>query len=155
MKINSQDEYGLRILLRIASSDKEGGVSIPQLSEYEGLSTHYVAKLTRTLRVAGFIKSNRGHKGGYELAVPSKNIRISDVLKALGGTLFDDSFCSNHSNSNLLCTNSIDCSVRSLWQIIQQSLDKVLDDITLSDLISPEIKSQHGMEPILSSPSTE
>jgi|GEM_PF-4525012 len=84
MKISSQDEYGLRILLRIGRADTEKGLSIPQLSELEGLSVAYVGKLTRILRLAGFIESTRGQKGGYILSKPVEEIKINDVLNALG-----------------------------------------------------------------------
>ena len=63
MKITAQEEFGLRVLIRIASCETEDGMSIPQLSKAEGLSSHYVAKLTRTLRMAGFINSTPGYKG--------------------------------------------------------------------------------------------
>ena len=65
MKITAQEEYGLRIMIRIASCKDQDGMSIPQLSEAEGISPHYVAKLTRSLRMAGFINSTPGYKGGY------------------------------------------------------------------------------------------
>ena len=78
MKITAQEEYGLRILLRIASCKDEDGMSIPQLSEAEGISPHYVAKLTRVLRIERFINSTPGYKGGYVLAKPAKEIIINN-----------------------------------------------------------------------------
>ena len=92
MKITAQEEYGLRILIRIAGCRDREGMSIPQLSAAEGLSSHYVAKLTRILRMEGYINSTPGNKGGYVLAMPADNIIINDVLKALGGALFDVKF---------------------------------------------------------------
>ena len=85
MKITAQEEYGLRILLRIARHDKKEGISIPAISESEGLSTAYVAKLTRTLRIAGYINSTPGYKGGYVLAQPADQVNINQVMKVLGG----------------------------------------------------------------------
>ena len=85
MKITAQEEYGLRILLRIARCKDTGGMSIPQLSEAEGISSHYVAKLTRVLRMAELINSTPGKHGGYVLAKPAREIIIKDLLVALGG----------------------------------------------------------------------
>ncbi len=147
MKITAQEEYGLRILIRIAKNDQ--GMSIPQLSESEGLSEHYVAKLTRVLRLAGFINSTPGYKGGYVLALPSQEININKVLKALGGPLFDNEFCGSHSGNLKLCTNSVECSARSLWQMIQFSVDQLLDRITLHDLVSSGQKSSDELRMIL------
>ena len=79
MKITAQEEYGLRILIRIAGCRDRDGMSIPQLSSAEGLSSHYVAKLTRILRMAGYINSTPGNKGGYVLAMPADKIIINDM----------------------------------------------------------------------------
>src|SRR3954469_21078497 len=103
MKITAQEEYGLRILIRIGACKDKEGMSIPQLSEAEGLTSHYVAKLTRILRMEGFINSTPGYKGGYVLAMPAGEIIINDVLKALGGALFDKKFCGSHSGALKFC----------------------------------------------------
>jgi len=138
MKITAQEEYGLRLLIRIASCKEQDGMSIPQLSEAEGLSPHYIAKLTRQLRMGGFVNSTPGNKGGYVLAMPAEQIVINNVLKTLGGSLFDDGFCGTHAGSMKLCTHSVDCSSRSLWQMVQVILDDFLNKVTLHDLVNSE-----------------
>ena len=149
MKVTAQEEYGLRMLLRIASCRDEQGMSIPQLSEAEGLSSHYVAKLTRILRLEGFINSTPGYKGGYVLAKPAKKIIINDLLKALGGTLFDKKFCGLHTGTLKFCVNSVDCSSRSLWQMVQFTVDQLLDKVTLYDLVNSEKESGKILNQIL------
>lgn len=149
MKITAQEEYGLRILIRIASCKDREGMSIPQLSDAEGISSHYVAKLTRILRMEGFINSTPGIKGGYVLAQPAEEIIINKVLKGLGGSLFDQKFCGTHSGALRLCTHSVDCSSRSLWQMIQYIVDDFLDKVTLYDLVSTEKNSAKVFEKLL------
>jgi Rrf2 family protein len=149
MKITAQEEYGLRILIRIARCQNKEGMSIPQLTEAEGLSSHYVAKLTRILRMKGFINSTPGYKGGYVLAIPAKKIIINNVLKALGGALFNTAYCGSHAGTMKICTNSVDCSARSLWQMIQYTVDQLLDQVTLYDLVSSEVQSGKILEEIL------
>jgi Rrf2 family transcriptional regulator, iron-sulfur cluster assembly transcription factor len=149
MKITAQEEYGLRILIRIAACRDRDGMSIPQLSEAEGLSSHYVAKLTRILRIAGFVNSTPGNKGGYVLALPAEQIVINNVLKALGGALFDQRFCGSQSGALRFCTNSVDCSSRSLWQMIQFIVDEFLDKVTLHDLVIKEKESVKAFERLL------
>ena len=138
MKITAQVEYGLRIMVRISRCKDEKGLNIRQLSEAEGLSTNYVAKLTRVLRMKGLINSTRGHKGGYILAKPAATITINNTLKALGGSFFDKKFCDSHTGMLTLCTNSVDCSIRSLWSMMQATLDKLLDKVTLADMVKNE-----------------
>ena len=149
MKITAQEEYGLRLLIRIASCKDTDGMSIPQLSEAEGISPHYVAKLTRILRIGGFINSTPGYKGGYVLSMPAKEIIINKVLKALGGPLFDQAFCGSHAGAMKLCTNSVDCSSRALWQMIQFTVDQLLDRVTLHDLVSSEENSAKMLKLLL------
>jgi Rrf2 family protein len=138
MKFSTQEEYGLRLLLRIAKSDSQHGLTIPELSEVEGLSSANTAKILRALRMAGFVDSARGQTGGYKLNQPAEKILISDVLTALGGKLYESNFCDLHSGMENICTNSIDCSIRSVWKTIQNVLDSVLSKFTLQDLLSKE-----------------
>jgi Rrf2 family protein len=149
MKITSQEEYGLRILLRIAKCRDKEGMTIQSLAAAEGLSLPYVAKLTRMLRIEGYINSTPGNKGGYLLARPSDQINVNQVLKILGGSLFEKSFCNDYSGVLKFCTNSVDCSIRSLWQMIQSNIDQLLDKITLKNLIGTEMRSDEILNGII------
>ena len=138
MKITAQEEYGIRILLRIANSNSPEGITIPRLSEAEGLSQHYVAKLCRLLRMNGFIKSTRGKEGGYTLINHPEKTPIKQVLTVLGGKLYSQEFCKNHSGTLDACNHACSCSVRSIWQLVQESVDQVLNQYSLQDLIDWE-----------------
>jgi len=135
MKISAKDEYGLRVLLSIARHGGDEGLSITKLSEAEGISEPYVGKITRMLRLSGFIQSTRGKKGGYILSKKPDEIKISEILHALDGKLFDAEFCGSHSGDVTFCTNTNDCSVRSLWRLVQSTIDQVLANVTLADLL--------------------
>ena len=135
MKFSAQEEYGLRCLLQIARLGPDGSMTIPEISRVEGLTTTHVAKLTMILRKGGFLRSTRGQAGGYTLARAPEDIKIGAVLEALGGRLFDDQFCTKHGGPTTICSHAVDCSVRSLWQVIQSSVDDVLDKVTLADLV--------------------
>lgn len=138
MKFSTQEEYGLRLLLRIAKSDSSNGLTIPEISEQEGISAANAGKILRMLRLAGFIESARGQTGGYHLTRPPSRIPVSEVLSALGGKLYESGFCDLHAGIENICTNSIDCSIRSLWKTIQTMLDGVLDKLSLQDLLGKE-----------------
>lgn len=111
-------------------------MTIPQISEVEGLTPTHVAKLLMILRKDGFVTATRGQQGGYTLARPAVEIRVGDVLAALGGKLYDDDFCSRHSGHAHICSAGVDCSVRSLWQVIQEAVDNVVNRMTLADLLT-------------------
>lgn len=141
MKFSAQEEYGLRCLLRIAKFYKiNKPLTIPEISQFEGITQHNVAKLLRILRLGGFLESERGQIGGYTLAKPPEEIVIGEILELLGGRLFEEEqFCGDHAGGiPSICTNTIDCSVRSLWRVVQNSVDKVLKKTTLKDLLGTE-----------------
>lgn len=138
MKFSTQEEYGMRLLLRIAKSNSPNGLTIPEISELEGISVSNAGKILRMLRLAGFIESARGQTGGYKLNMPADRIIVSNVMTALGGKLYESGFCDMHAGVESICTNSIDCSIRSLWKTIQTMLDGVLSKITLQDLLGNE-----------------
>jgi len=138
MKLSASDEYGIRILLRIARARKEEGLTTAGLAELERISMSHAGKILRLLRQGGFVESTRGNQGGYMLTRKPEEINIGKVIAALGGRLFDASFCGSHTAGEKLCTNSVDCSVRSLWRMVQFNVDQLLAKVSLADLIGSE-----------------
>ncbi len=138
MKLSSQEEYGLRCLLRVGRGGTAGSVSISEVSRAEGISEPQVAKMMRVLREGGFVTSTRGQSGGYALSRPAEEINVGHVLAALGGRLYEPSFCDTHTGIERLCTHMPDCSIRSVWRMLQNAVDGVLGRIRLSDLLVSE-----------------
>lgn len=136
MKFSAQEEYGLRCLLQLARLGAGGSMTIPEIAKVEGLSQTHVAKLLMILRKDGFIASTRGQSGGYTLARAANEINVGEVLESLGGKLYDEEFCGRHSGQLSICKHAVDCSVRSLWQVIQGAVDHVLNDLTLADMMT-------------------
>ena len=147
MKLTSQEEYGLRCLLRVGRAGMDGSVTIAELSRSEGMSEANVAKMMRILRNAGLVQSTRGQAGGYSLARPAADINIGQALVALGGRLYEASFCDTHAGMERLCTNMPDCSIRSVWRMVQGAVDQVLERISLKDLLVPEREMNAWPEP--------
>ena len=140
MKLSTQEEYGLRCLVQIGRHEQISGksLSISEISQLEGLSVANAGKFVRVLRLGGFVDSERGHSGGYRLSRPADKIVIGDVIESLGGRLFDDEFCDDHSGQVGSCTHTVDCSIRSLWNHVQKTVDQLLNQITLMDMLGDE-----------------
>jgi Rrf2 family protein len=147
MKLSAQEEYGLRCLLRVASAQEGESLTISEIGRAEALSIAYVAKLMRILRQRKFVKSVRGHTGGYTLARSPENIPVGEVMAALGGRLFEPGFCDQFSGLRQMCTHSVDCSIRSLWRAVQSAVDSVLAGITLRDLLQTESDMSTRLSP--------
>lgn len=137
MHFSSQEEYGLRCLLRLAAMP-DRSVTIPEISQAEGISVPYVAKILRSLREGGLITSERGASGGYRVARPADQIVVSEVLSVLGSRLFTGEFCEKFAGNEDQCMHSINCSIRSLWRAVQRVVDQLLSKTTLKDLLRNE-----------------
>jgi Rrf2 family protein len=139
MKITAQEEYGLRCLLRLARAGE--ALTIPDIAESERLSPPYVAKLLAVLRQAGFIASVRGRTGGYHLARPAAEVKLGEVMRALGEPLFEDpTYCERHASPDAggTCVHNDGCTLRVIWQTLEQWMRHFLDQVTLADLMQSQ-----------------
>jgi Rrf2 family protein len=142
MKITSQEEYGLRCLLRLARGGEGRSLTITEIAADEGLSVPYVAKLLAVLRQGGLIESVRGRSGGYRLTASPTMICLGTVMTALGEPLFDEpNFCNKHHGTETAdgrCVHIGGCTLRALWHTLEDWMQKALDGITLDDLLQGE-----------------
>ena len=138
MHLSSQEEYGLRCLLRIAEAGPGATVSIQEISRAEGISGPHTAKLMRILREGGLVASERGHQGGYRLARPADGITAKQAMDVLGRDIYGGTFCQRFAGREHICTHTVDCSIRSLWKAIQHVVDDLLCRTTLNDLLCGE-----------------
>jgi Rrf2 family protein len=140
MKISAQEEYGLRCLLRLSQAEQHA-LTLPEIAAAEGLSVPYVAKLMAVLRDAGLIDSVRGRSGGYRLTKAPEEIGLGSLLLVLGEPLFDEpGYCERHAGASAdgLCVHHGGCSLRALWQTLEQWMRGTLNQITLADLVQNE-----------------
>jgi len=142
MKITAQEEYGLRCLLRLARMPQGQSVTIPEIASAESLSQPYVGKLLAILRNEGYVEAVRGRAGGYHLTRPAEEIRLGDVLLILGQPLFDDpGYCAEHAGPATTgpCVHQDGCTLKGLWQTLEDWLRHILDQVTLADLLHGDI----------------
>lgn len=85
MKITQSVEQGCSILAVIAEHHGQP-VTNSELSERLGVSSTYLAKITRKLVTGGIINSAQGVNGGFVLAKPMSTITLRVVVEVLEGT---------------------------------------------------------------------
>jgi Rrf2 family protein len=86
MGFSAKTEYGLLSLLELASIHSQGGVlQVAEIAQRQGIPDRYLEQMLTSLRRASILRSIRGPKGGYQLARPPAEIRLSDVVHALEG----------------------------------------------------------------------
>ena len=137
MKISAVEEYGLRCLLQLAHSRENELLSAEDIASREGLSVAYVEKILAQLRRVGLVSSVRGMYGGYQLTRPAERITVGELVRAVDGDFFTD-ICDHFSGNQNTCVHSGSCSVRPVWLMVARHLYRILDRLTLADLLHDE-----------------
>ena len=137
MRITTLAEYGVICALHLAKRVSEGPITGREIAASERLPVDYVEQILLRLRRADIVRSTRGAHGGYELARGADTISIRAVIAASESTTFD-LHCVSHPVEEERCSAAHTCSIRPVWQLLQQKIDDVLEGIRLSDLLHEE-----------------
>ena len=76
MRLTTKSRYGTRLILDIALYGTEKPVPLSDVSRRQNISLKYLEQLSRKLRDAGIINSQRGPFGGHMLAKPPAKISV-------------------------------------------------------------------------------
>lgn len=131
-QVTRQADYGLLLMTALATHGKGEYVSLREVAERRQLPYRFLTKIIIPLRKAGLVASHEGVRGGYRLAKSPQEIRIRDVLVALGEDLALVRCETGHQNCQSFCQ----CNARGFWHELQQNLDDVLMKYTLTDLVA-------------------
>lgn len=139
MKLSTKGRYGLRALIDLAQHSEEEAVSISSIALRQNISESYLEQLIGKLRKAGMVKGIRGAQGGYRLAKPAETISVGDVLRVLEGDLRAVE-CSALTEEG--CQGADLCVTKYVWQKINESIAKTVDEMMLDQLVEESKKAQ-------------
>lgn len=92
MQFHTTTQYAIRVLCYIAKHGKDRLYSAKELSDILTIPYKFLTKIMCELVKSNFVNSIRGREGGYELAKPSNEISIHDILETFKD-LEDDTKC--------------------------------------------------------------
>ena len=129
MRVSTKGEYGLRALIDLAQRYGQGCIQSSEIAARQGIPEPYLDQILTTLRRAGFIRSVRGPQGGHALIREPGQLRLSEVLTALEGSL-----------SPAPCLDDGTCAgpLREVWEAVRDATIKVLDGVSVGDLAEKE-----------------
>ena len=108
-------------------------IKTPMTSYHEFNEIDKAYQLVAKLKKAGLVKSIRGAGGGYVLAKPMEEISVGDVLRALEGDLKPVE-CAGL-EPGMSCSASDVCVTKYVWQRINESISRTVDEIYLDQLV--------------------
>lgn len=138
MKLSTRGRYGLKAIYELALHYGEGPIPLKEIAENQNLSESYLEQLFLALRKDKIIKSVRGAQGGYLLAREPKDITVGEVLRCLEGNIAPSACLDEDENIN--CAELDQCITRFVWAEIKDSIEEVIDSITLEDMLQLDNK---------------
>ena len=151
MKVSAQEEYGLRCLLQLARLAEGDFLTLAQMAEREGISQANAGKILWTLSKAGLVASIRGTKGGYRLARPASEIRLSEIISVHGEDVLG-SHCKTYAGLLDACVHTGNCGIRPVIVGLHDIVRDALSAITLAELTGTEAKVESTIHQIQTLP---
>ena len=131
MRLTTKSRYGTRAMLDIALNCEKGPVSLKDLAKRQGISLKYLEQLIPPLKVSGLIRSIRGAGGGYVLNRDSSRIKLREIIDVLEGSIFPVDCVDNPGT----CLRDKDCVTHKIWKEIQDTVNKMLESLTLANMV--------------------
>ena len=128
MRFSTRTRYGLRFLIRLAST-QDLRLQLGVAAKEEKISSGYLEQIVRALRPLKILKAVRGVGGGYQLCKSPADIRLDDVIQALEGGISPVSCLTSY------CPRQDICTTREFWEDMDRHLRGYLHSKTLQDLV--------------------
>jgi Rrf2 family cysteine metabolism transcriptional repressor len=131
MKLSTRSRYGTRALIDIAINSNGKPVLLRDVARRQEISTMYLEHLITPLISAGIVRSTRGAKGGVWIAKELDDIKLTEVIQLLEGSLApvecvdDPKYCRRYEA----------CVTREVWTELKRVMTGVLGGTTLKELV--------------------
>lgn len=131
MKADSRLSVTLHVLLHMAERDKP--MTSAELAAHMDTNPVVVRRTMAGLRERGFVRSEKGHGGGWEIACDLAQVTLKDIYDALGApTLLAVGI--NLEHPACLVEQAVNRSLTSAFRDAEALLISRLADVTLAEL---------------------
>ncbi len=141
MKLSTRARYGTKALLELALHWGEEPVLLKDISQRQQIPLPYLEHLISPLAQAGIIKGTRGTRGGVSLLKPPREIILSEVIQLLEGSIAPVECVDNPET----CPHSDLCVTHDIWDEVKEAISKVLESVTLQDLVERQRQKDNKM----------
>lgn len=132
MKISTKGRYALRMLVDLAQHREDGFISLKEISDRQDISKKYLEQIVPMLNKSGVLRTNRGNRGGYMLAMQPSECTVGAVLRATEGNLAPVTCLEYEEND---CPRAESCATLFIWEGLYRTVSEYLDSITLQDIL--------------------
>ena len=136
MKLSTRGRYASRAMLDLALNYGKGSVSLKNIARRQEISERYLEHIMIVLLSAGLVQSTRGSHGGFSLAKLPKEIKLSQIIQAVEGSISPVACVDDPK----LCNRVDACVTYEIWKKLKKAMLEVLDSVTLKDMVKMQKK---------------
>jgi len=140
MRLSTKGRYGARAMLDLALNSGEGPILLRDIARRQEVSEKYLEHSITALRKAGLVRSIRGARGGYVLAKLPSQIRLSEIMEVLEGSMAPVE-CVDDAQ---VCHRAKLCVTRDIWAKMKEAIDNILESITLQDMVERQNRKKNS-----------
>ncbi|WP_333828575.1 Rrf2 family transcriptional regulator [Pararhodobacter sp.] len=141
MKLSTKGRYAMVAMVDLAlilKGEEGRHVSLAEIARRQDVSLAYLEQLFVKLRRAGLVESVRGPGGGYRLARPAADIRVSEVLEAVEETV--SALETGAGASGAISGSQAQSMTNRLWESLSAQVYVFLHQTTLADIAGNGLK---------------
>jgi Rrf2 family transcriptional regulator, iron-sulfur cluster assembly transcription factor len=130
MRLTTKGRFAVTAMIDVALYAGAAPVTLAAISERQRISLSYLEQLFGKLRRSGLVDSVRGPGGGYQLARPTMEVSVADIIRAVDEPI-DATQCGGREN----CHDDRRCMTHELWAGLNAHIFGFLNGVTLADLV--------------------
>ena len=123
-------EYAIRAFVQLALLGPGEFGMVKNVAVEASIPAHFLAKILQDLARAGFLKSSKGPRGGFRLALPAEQISMLKIVEAVDGAGRYDG-CIGGSPE---CHARVACGMHDSWTALRSRIIEYLGGTTIADL---------------------
>jgi Rrf2 family protein len=135
MRISERVDNAVRAMGELAVAGHDVAVKADVIARNQDISLKYLLDILRDLKRAELVRSKRGPDGGFTLSRPAADVSLADVFRAVDGPLAD---VHDESLRGLEYPSPAE-QLPLVWMAIRGSLRRVLEKVSVADLVSGEL----------------
>ena len=144
MRLSTKGEYASRAMLELSLRYADGPLHSREIAKAQEIPQGFLEQILLLLKRSGYLKSRKGHNGGYVLAKPPGAINVAEVIRVMDGPLAPIDCVSVMAHEP--CPMEKTCGLRWLWKEVRDSVAEILERTTFADLVEKSGRAKHARE---------
>jgi Rrf2 family transcriptional regulator, cysteine metabolism repressor len=144
MKITFKGDYALKAILDLSINASEPQTT-EEIAKRQDIPVKFLEQILAQLKKGGFVKSQRGKKGGYLLTREPSKITLGQVIRLIEGPVEPiECVCKGGEKT---CSYSSHCSLRDVFARIGEQIAETVDKKTFEQLKNEQLKKMKMRSP--------